>query len=49
MVFTTALLAVSSTDTVPVTGIPVRLSTMTGNMPSVKSVGPGTLPPQLLT
>ena len=49
MVFTTVLLAVSSTDTVPLTGMPVRRSTTTGNMPSVKSLGPGTMPPQLLT
>src|SRR5262245_10834944 len=49
IVLTTALVPVSSTDTVPVTGMPVRRSTTTGNIPSVKSVGPGTFPPQLLT
>ena len=49
IVLTTALLAVSITDTVPLIGMPVRGSTTTGNMPSVTSVGPGTLPPQLLT
>src|SRR6185503_11905117 len=49
MVLMTALLAVSITDKVPLTGIPVRRSTTTGFIPSVKSAGPGTLPPQLLT
>ena len=50
MVLSTVLLAVSITDTVPLTGMPVRRSTTTGNVPSVKSAdGPGTLPSQLLT
>ena len=49
MVLTTVLLAVSITETVPLTGMPVRWSTTTGNIPSVKSPGPGILPPQLLT
>ena len=40
----TALLAVSSTDTVPLIGMPVRGSTATGNMPSVTSVGPERAP-----
>src|SRR5262249_42341328 len=49
IVLTTALVAVSTTETVPVVGMPVRGSTTIGNIPSVTSVGPGTRPPQLLT
>src|SRR5881394_2400345 len=49
IVVTTVLVTVSSTETVPLTGMPVRSSTTTGFWPSVTSVGPGILPPQLLT
>jgi hypothetical protein len=49
IVFSTVRLVVSITETVPLTGMPVRWSTTTGKLPSVKSAAPGTLPPQLLT
>ena len=49
IVLTRVLVAVSTTDTVPLAGMPVRGSTTIGNIPSVTSVGPGTRPPQLLT